>query len=1238
VGLFATSPVGLALGGSAAAEELKGEPGQATAAATATLTRARERGDPAGEAAARADLGLALVLQGLPGAAQPNLAEAMRTGAPEVALLAALWERLATSLRFNAFADGQGAGGVEILARWDAIADAQAATARLDALAAAAPRSPVLRVRLLTQLITALAPIRNTLELARSVPSPPRGLLDTLLPGLLFLEQEAQIPRGWVAFGRLGAADACRRAGEPARAAEWLGAALEAYGEVDDTAGAGACHLTAADWLAAPFSSPLHWNLAVRGSASEGSDLDWQLEAAEFGEAGMDLDGARAGYARAEDCFTAAGAPRGLAAVELRRGYLAVLAGDHEQAARCAAAARRGYAAAGDVAGAHLAAIHEALARIGAGALAEDRATAAAAGGWGAADGSFSIALGLGLLCGRVGRHWRLRHGDTERALACYRLAASLFESLGARLNLAQSLVDQADALGGVGDSAQAGALYEAAVEVTGVAVEGPPAVALVARRRGLLLSVEVLQGYHGRRDADGMQRAGAQVAARLAPLPATADPPEQAVAALAGWLLGQMPTAIPLARAMELRERGRPDEAKPWFEAALAGAAQADPDMRHLLEASVLASQERFAEAREAYGRHTAARDGARSAVALARQLGPEQEQRARRNALEQDFAFLTRVKAWHEAQAAADACQALAGTEWWNEQERPWGVLSDLGEVREGLGHLEPALRYYEHAMDALDARRGLLASTGLRAALAGAREVQWLSLFGARCALRLAEHDPPRAQEALARAFRAAERGKARALLDLMAASAARVPGRAGEPSQRQRWREMGARVDVAAQLLERRRASGAGPQEVDTLERRLAQDQEVLRTLEAELARSDPGWLGGLRASGEVASLADVVSELPPGAALLQWVFLGRDLLAWAITSDGIVARTHQELDTWALSRAIRELRAACEGRTPGWETGAKAVARTLLGPFEAVLADHERIIVVPYGVGHELPVQVLPWRGTPLAVTHRISVLPSASVLRFTRGGAGRPWRVLAVGNPARMAYRPPGAAQAEPAPPLGGAEAEAMLAAAAFAGGEALCGEAATEEAVRPRLVGFPVLHFATHGRLEQDAPGLSCLLLADGEALSVYELAGLELDVDLAVLSACRTGQGEATRGDDVVGLARGLLGAGCRAAVVSLWPVDDASTALLMSAFYRKLTEGSPPVDALRAAQLHVRALGATQAAAELAELRVTVPPGTRDMLDRLPPAPAAGYDHPYHWAPFTLLGTGITARGDP
>ncbi len=70
-------------------------------------------------------------------------------------------------------------------------------------------------------------------------------------------------------------------------------------------------------------------------------------------------------------------------------------------------------------------------------------------------------------------------------------------------------------------------------------------------------------------------------------------------------------------------------------------------------------------------------------------------------------------------------------------------------------------------------------------------------------------------------------------------------------------------------------------------------------------------------------------------------------------------------------------------------------------------------------------------------------------------------------------------------------------------------------------------------------------------------------------------MLSACETGLGEITRGDDVVGLTRGLLYAGTPTVVDSLWKVDDLATSVLMGEFYRNL-KAMPKAEALRQAQL--------------------------------------------------------------
>ena len=87
----------------------------------------------------------------------------------------------------------------------------------------------------------------------------------------------------------------------------------------------------------------------------------------------------------------------------------------------------------------------------------------------------------------------------------------------------------------------------------------------------------------------------------------------------------------------------------------------------------------------------------------------------------------------------------------------------------------------------------------------------------------------------------------------------------------------------------------------------------------------------------------------------------------------------------------------------------------------------------------------------------------------------------------------------------------------------------------------------MPLVHFATHGTLDAETPLNSTVALAQHDELTVHELMSLRLDARLVVLSACGTGQGESTGGDDLLGLTRGLLAAGAQAALVTLWPVDD-------------------------------------------------------------------------------------------
>lgn len=144
------------------------------------------------------------------------------------------------------------------------------------------------------------------------------------------------------------------------------------------------------------------------------------------------------------------------------------------------------------------------------------------------------------------------------------------------------------------------------------------------------------------------------------------------------------------------------------------------------------------------------------------------------------------------------------------------------------------------------------------------------------------------------------------------------------------------------------------------------------------------------------------------------------------------------------------------------------------------------------------------------------------------------------------------------------------------------------------------------ILHLATHALVSADDPAATGIVLSlvDAEGrqrpgfLRLGEIAGLDLEADLVVLSACETAIGPDVPGEGLMGLSRAFLHAGARQVVASLWNVDDEASATFMTHFYQGLLRDHlQPAAALRRAQLSVRAEPRTA--------------------------------HPYFWAGFELQG---------
>ena len=1251
------------LGGSVIYEEWKGNLAAADAAAGAWLERARSLGPGPDLADAMLARGVVDVLTGRPRAAVEHLAEVERVVPHDPGRLvrAITYTGLARYLDVNCFPSLIGMAGAEfesrsagfmqeIGRRWE----------RLGALLPAATPDVGLESSLVNGLLCNLLTVRS----AGADPEILSGdAMQTVLQASLSVPDQfvtpafqAGVAPKYLAFAHLAAAGLCHRLRQVEQAGAILGQASALYAQAGDKAGVALCHMTEGDWSCAPASSPAVLNRFMK-EGTQSSALSGAQEAREAATDPAALAAAASSYDQAGQAFAAARAPRGVAAVALRRGYLAMRSGDHSAAERWAAEAGSGFLAAGDALGRWVAEAHLALASVGVGRP-ENTDAAAAIGAWGASEGSFSWALGLGLLFARQGRGWLVSAGDVERSLACSRLAVATFRALGAEQNEAQALVDQGETYAAVGESIAAMDLYEQGVARFEQAIRRLSAdpetggAATLARTRSVMLAINVWQVHLAAMDPDPMERSAARIAGLIegADVTAADSGPFQVVATGGRSTVAQSRVLVPLYRGVRAREDGSTDEAERQFATALelaTGGVGGEPYLR----AVVLAQWHRYEEAAEELRRIYAATPDPLAG-------GPEQFQAfmqgmpgdsalmrdelnlARRNRADEAAAFFTRTRAYADARAQFAALEQMGGSEWWATEARPWESLSDLGEVAEGLGEFPDALACYDRAIDELERRRGQLSRDELKTALSGGRGAQWLYFLAARTSAKLAqaaeaEGDTPSAATEWARAFSYAERGKARALLDLMAATGLGAATAESEPMRR--WREATARLTAWRGLLaaERNPSPGAGPSDADRIATLSAQIDALaieVSSLERELAQADPGFFEAVNPQAPVMDAGEVAAALPEGTVLVEYAFLGDDLLAWAVDREGLTGR-RVAVDATALGARIRAFHQACEGLAPTEEL-AKELAVAFLDPVAEAVASHDRVVFVPSGPAHLLPFQALPFGDGPLVASRPVSVLPSASVLRFipVAGWRGLGDRALAVGDPADMALTPPGGGPPWPLPALPAARLEAAFVASSFSD-PPLVGEEATEESVRARIGSSPVVHLATHASLSEEAPLFSSILLAHGEALTVYELMGLRLVADLAVLSACRTAGGRATGGDDVVGLARGLLAAGARAAIVTLWPVSDASTGLLMRELYARLREGDGPAEALRAAGEWLRSLSPAKAAAERAALATGAAPGSdaaRDVAAARVVGGTGGYDHPRYWAPFVVVGT--------
>lgn len=142
--------------------------------------------------------------------------------------------------------------------------------------------------------------------------------------------------------------------------------------------------------------------------------------------------------------------------------------------------------------------------------------------------------------------------------------------------------------------------------------------------------------------------------------------------------------------------------------------------------------------------------------------------------------------------------------------------------------------------------------------------------------------------------------------------------------------------------------------------------------------------------------------------------------------------------------------------------------------------------------------------------------------------------------------------------------------------------GEAYYDESASESVFKTEAGKHGIIHIATHAFTNDESPSYSRLLFngignsdEDG-ILYAYEIYNLKLNSELAVLSSCNTGMGRLVKGEGIFSLARAFMYAGVPSVIMSLWDIDDRSTAEIVVGFYKRLANGETKADALRNVKL--------------------------------------------------------------
>lgn len=538
---------------------------------------------------------------------------------------------------------------------------------------------------------------------------------------------------------------------------------------------------------------------------------------------------------------------------------------------------------------------------------------------------------------------------------------------------------------------------------------------------------------------------------------------------------------------------------------------------------------------------------------------------------------------------------------------------IATTLGRAYIGQNKPDPALKMLSEAVEQMEA---------LRTRVAGQEQERQLFLenkvgaYHSLIELLIAQGKP---MDALLYA----ERAKGRVLLDLLGADGSRRAKALAQKEQKEERRLNLAIVEINNAIRDERLKTSPDPSRLNLLGSLLNSARLKYAAFQDQVYASRPGsktphsQLPALTQS----DLDRLIED--EQAAYLEYVVTKERVFLFVLTKDqtrSVVVKVHTiNIKEAELAKLVGDYHQMMADRIPTFAALSQRLYNLLLKPAESQFQGKRTLCIAPDGPLWEAPFQATQARdGRYLVEDYAIHYAPSLSVLAEVRrrGSAqerGRAPSLLAFGNPlagAEVITRLREVNRGGSFAPLPEAEVEVKALAQMFdpARSRVFIGARADEQTFKSLAPTYNVLHFATHGVLDDRHPLYSYLLLSkpagdvgDDGFLEAREIMDLDLRADLAVLSACETARGRIGAGEGVIGISWAFFVAGCRTTVVSQWQVNSPSTSDLMAGFYKHLRPaaegGKLKSEALRLAALE---------------------------LIRNP-----RYRHPYYWAGFVMVG---------